>query len=216
MSLGGRLAEERKRLGFAQGDFARRAGVSVSTQKRYEIGEREPGTSFLENVRALGVDVGYVLTGKSARGEGTGLDSHELAEFGLAVIKYLNIDPSDVMLILREAEKAVKAELFGTDELGSANAEADRFLDAFEQYFFVHASAFLRQHIDKRSTQEAIDSGLLAESIEQVAEAAKRLGEPFSASRQARLAALSYKLVKQTGGRVAEIVGDIVALSDQN
>lgn len=62
-SIGERLREERKRLGLSQTDFARLAGVHLNTQSRYEKGEREPDSSYLERLGNEGVDVNYVLFG---------------------------------------------------------------------------------------------------------------------------------------------------------
>jgi transcriptional regulator with XRE-family HTH domain len=61
--IGERLREERKRLGLSQTDFARLAGVHLNTQSRYEKGEREPDSSYLETLGKKGVDVNYVLFG---------------------------------------------------------------------------------------------------------------------------------------------------------
>ncbi len=63
MSIAERIISERKRLDLSQANFARDAGVSLSSQKRYEKGEREPDTTYLTAISKAGVDVGYVLTG---------------------------------------------------------------------------------------------------------------------------------------------------------
>ncbi len=56
-----RLRSERKRLGLSQGDFADSIGIHRNTQARYERGEREPDTAYLETIKKTGVDVGYVI-----------------------------------------------------------------------------------------------------------------------------------------------------------
>lgn len=56
-----RLREERKRLGLSQGEFADLLGIHRNTQARYERGEREPDTAYLDAIRKAGVDVGYVV-----------------------------------------------------------------------------------------------------------------------------------------------------------
>jgi transcriptional regulator with XRE-family HTH domain len=63
LNIGDRLREERKRLGLSQTDFARLAGVHLNTQSRYEKGDREPDSSYLEALGKEGVDVNYVLFG---------------------------------------------------------------------------------------------------------------------------------------------------------
>lgn len=59
--IGQRIAEERRRLGLSQADFAKAVGVSISTQKRYEIGDASPGTNYLLSARKIGVDLNYLL-----------------------------------------------------------------------------------------------------------------------------------------------------------
>jgi transcriptional regulator with XRE-family HTH domain len=63
MSFGERIAKERKRLGLSQGSFAELLGVSLSTQKRYEKGEREPDLGYLQAIDNAGFDYRYIMTG---------------------------------------------------------------------------------------------------------------------------------------------------------
>lgn len=67
MGIGERLTQERKRLGLSQLDFAKQAQVSLSSQKRYETGERAPDTSYLEGIKRIGVDVNYVINDRKRR-----------------------------------------------------------------------------------------------------------------------------------------------------
>jgi transcriptional regulator with XRE-family HTH domain len=64
MSFGARLAEERKRLGFKQAEFAALVGVDVPKQSLYENNRRELRAPYLARLAAAEVDVGYVLTGR--------------------------------------------------------------------------------------------------------------------------------------------------------
>lgn len=61
MTIGKRIAEERKRLGLNQADFAKLAEVSFSSQRRYEDGRSAPDTAYLASLGRMGVDVNYVL-----------------------------------------------------------------------------------------------------------------------------------------------------------
>lgn len=61
MSTGKRLRRERDRLKLSQAEFALRSGVARNTIVRYEKDKTRPGTDFIEAIRAIGVDVGYVL-----------------------------------------------------------------------------------------------------------------------------------------------------------
>lgn len=64
VSIGDRLAEERKRKGLNQAAFAAIGGVSVKTQVLYEKTERVPDANYLAAIAGAGFDVLYVLTGE--------------------------------------------------------------------------------------------------------------------------------------------------------
>jgi transcriptional regulator with XRE-family HTH domain len=68
MSFGRRLAEERKRLGLKQAEFAKRAGTDVPKQSLYENGRRGLRAAYLARLDEAGVDVRYVLTGRRSEG----------------------------------------------------------------------------------------------------------------------------------------------------
>lgn len=64
VNFGERLADERRRQGLNQTDFAALGGVTVKTQVLYEKSERVPDANYLAAVAEHGVDVLYVLTGQ--------------------------------------------------------------------------------------------------------------------------------------------------------
>lgn len=68
-TIGGRLKEERERLGFSQTEFGELGGVKKLAQIHYEKDERQPGAGYLSSVAAKGVDVMYVLTGQRTSAE---------------------------------------------------------------------------------------------------------------------------------------------------
>lgn len=79
-TIGQRIREERKRLGYNQEDFASLAGVGRRTQVNYESSQRVPDLSYLEAIVAAGADSQYILTGERA---GVGcLVQEEPAEHG--------------------------------------------------------------------------------------------------------------------------------------
>lgn len=63
MSIGLRIAEERKRLGLTQAAFAEIAGVSLSAQKRYETSERIPSMNYVGKISDIGANIGYIVAG---------------------------------------------------------------------------------------------------------------------------------------------------------
>jgi transcriptional regulator with XRE-family HTH domain len=72
MSFGARLAEERKRLGFKQAEFASLVGTDVPKQSLYENDRRELRAAYLSRIAGAGVDLLYVLTGRRCEGEWLG------------------------------------------------------------------------------------------------------------------------------------------------
>ena len=85
MSFGARLAEERKRLGLKQAQFARLVGVDVPKQSLYENGHRELRGAYLARLDSAGVDVLYVLTGKRCEGDWLGEDGSAMLSAWLAL-----------------------------------------------------------------------------------------------------------------------------------
>jgi transcriptional regulator with XRE-family HTH domain len=77
MGFGARLAEERKRLGLKQAEFASLVGTDVPKQSLYENDRRELRADYLARLAAAKVDVVYVLTAK--RSEGAWLDEEASA-----------------------------------------------------------------------------------------------------------------------------------------
>lgn len=68
MGFGTRLAEERKRLGLKQAEFAALVGTDVPKQSLYENDRRELRANYLARLAAAKVDVGYVLTARRSDG----------------------------------------------------------------------------------------------------------------------------------------------------
>jgi transcriptional regulator with XRE-family HTH domain len=87
MGFGARLAEERKRLGLKQAEFASLVGTDVPKQSLYENDRRELRADYLARLAAAKVDVVYVLTAK--RSEGAWLN----AEASALLSAYLGLPP---------------------------------------------------------------------------------------------------------------------------
>jgi transcriptional regulator with XRE-family HTH domain len=78
MSFGGRLAEERKRLGLKQAEFAALVGTDVPKQSLYENDRRELRADYLARLADAKVDVVYVLTGQRSEGGWLGQSATDL------------------------------------------------------------------------------------------------------------------------------------------
>ena len=65
--FGGRLREERERLGITQQTFAERAGIKRVTQFLYEKEESLPSYRYLTAIAEQGVDMHYLFFGQRQR-----------------------------------------------------------------------------------------------------------------------------------------------------
>ncbi len=61
-----RLKQERRRLRMNQTEFASTGGVQKQAQFTYEKGLRYPDASYLAGIAEVGVDVLYLLTGRTS------------------------------------------------------------------------------------------------------------------------------------------------------
>ena len=85
MTFGKRLAEERKRLGMKQAEFAAMVGTDVPKQSLYENDRRELRGDLLARLAANGVDIHYVLTAERCEGAPLGEDATEMVSAFVAL-----------------------------------------------------------------------------------------------------------------------------------
>ena len=102
MGFGARLAEERKRLGLKQAEFAALVGTDVPKQSLYENDRRELRADYLARLADAGVDVVYVLTGQRSEGEWLGAGASELLTAYLSLPGDLQQAVLDLAARLRE------------------------------------------------------------------------------------------------------------------
>jgi transcriptional regulator with XRE-family HTH domain len=104
MSFGRRLAEERKRLGLKQAEFAKRVGTVVPAQSLYENDRRGLRADYLARAAEAGVDVRYVLTGRRGEGGWLGTGPADLLTAHRAL-------PAEVQQALEELARALREKL---------------------------------------------------------------------------------------------------------
>ncbi len=63
MSIGVRLAEERKRIGHSQDEWASLTGIHRNTQIKYERGDVVPDANYLSIIETVGADISYIVSG---------------------------------------------------------------------------------------------------------------------------------------------------------
>jgi transcriptional regulator with XRE-family HTH domain len=101
MSFGARLAEERKRLGLKQADFAERVGTDVPKQSLYENDRRELRADYLARLLDADVDVVYVLTGRRTGAEWLSADASDLLSAYLLL-------PPELRRVLEELTRTMR------------------------------------------------------------------------------------------------------------
>jgi transcriptional regulator with XRE-family HTH domain len=101
MSFGKRLAEERRRLGLKQAEFAKLVGTDVPKQSLYENDRRELRADYLARLAGAGIDVIYILTGRRGEAGRLGQGSTDLLSAHVAL-------PADMQRALEELARALR------------------------------------------------------------------------------------------------------------
>lgn len=226
MSVGKRIAEERKRLGLSQAAFAALVGVSFSTQRRYEDGRSAPPTTYLNAAGEVGVDVSYVMgwgavtpaeklnaalfsikageTGEDAQCMFGGADipghrQRYAEEFGWLLLSALELSNSDWNKI---AEKLIKLDSSGTP-----------LIDGNDPAWGVEiakASRLIQRQIEEAS---ALDSDLLARVAEAIEDVIAEQGQAIPAAKKARAMAMLYRAFKASGKVDPAMIEEAVKLA---
>jgi transcriptional regulator with XRE-family HTH domain len=109
MSFGARLAEERKRLGLKQAEFAGLVGTDVPKQSLYENDRRELRAEYLARLAEADVDVVYILTGLRSDGEHLGAGATALVSAYVALPPELRRALEDLAGALRRQFESAPA-----------------------------------------------------------------------------------------------------------
>lgn len=106
MSFGARLAEERKRLGMKQAEFAALVGTDVPKQSLYENDRRELRADYLSRLTEANVDIVYVLTGRRSAGDPLEAGASELLSAYLLL-------PPEMRRALEELARSLRDQFAG-------------------------------------------------------------------------------------------------------
>lgn len=187
MSVGKRIAEERKRTGLSQAVFAERVGVSFSSQRRYEDGRSSPDTTYLAALREAGVDVAYILGQNSGQRIDSAAPGDERAATGVS-----NIIAAYVELISQIGQR-IGSRQDATDRLANFSAN---FSPVFWDGRSVPApvvDAFFE------GCSLEVDCDLLTAILGGLDASLVARGESLSASKKARVVAMLYRSFKASG-----------------
>jgi transcriptional regulator with XRE-family HTH domain len=106
MSFGTRLAEERKRLGLKQAEFAGLVGTDVPKQSLYENDRRELRADYLARLADAEVDIVYILTGRHSEGDWLGEEASEL------LCAYISL-PEEMRQALEDLARSLRQQFSG-------------------------------------------------------------------------------------------------------
>ena len=125
MGFGARLAEERKRLGLKQAEFAALVGTDVPKQSLYENNRRELRADYLARLADAKVDVVYVLTGQRSEGTWLTTGASDLLSAYLCLPPDMQQALTDLVVKLRDQFADGSARTLHSSRLGYRGVEAD-------------------------------------------------------------------------------------------
>lgn len=190
MAIGDRLREERERLRLSQADFAEQLGIHRNTQVRYESGKREPDSSYLESVRALGVDVDYVLFGLQNPDEPVECPFLQ----GLGVTRPIT---------LHECRWNASGRRGATNHVAVAHQAACR---TCQKNPITHGMPPVSQSGE-------VDGRLLEGLLEGVETALERIGRKLPPPKKARTVVMLYRAARASGTVDPKMIEDAVSLA---
>lgn len=204
MDIAGRIANERKRLGLSQAAFADALGVSLSSQKRYEKGEREFDASYLDALKNAGVDTHYIVFG-------TREDAYESTYFLAAewllreIADKLLLDPDAFKDAVEKLTVAANKMLESDDQRAMNTLCESLVLEAFKK------SALFDGAHDKMVLD--LDVGCLSRIIEDFETAQNRLCLDIPTKKKAQALALLWRAAKGGNEITTVMIDDTVKLA---
>lgn len=187
-TVGGRLRQERKRIGMTQEELASALGVHRLTQINYELGRTEPDAAYIAALREAGIDGAYVLTGALRAASG---------DHGRAAERLLLALCEAMQVPFEQAQQALN---LASGEASSAEIAR-------------HAGLLMRKSPLLASANKAlaVDRDLLVDILEGVdIELAKR-GKAVTPLRKAHVVARLYSTFSLTGEVDKELLESAVA-----
>lgn len=199
-TFGGRLREERERLGLTQEQLARAGKVHRRTQVNYEADERSPDAAYINLVASAGVDTWYVLHG--VRSEFLEFLNSWASAFILELLAKLGYTPDRAANIVLMAESVFKLK---TDEaVISYPTQWEQFNDrVFEDSPVV---------VELRKPAE-LDAARLQAVLAFVDSESTGSGIELSSAKRAQLAASLYRNAFKDGALDEALGRDLFRLS---
>lgn len=206
-----RLTQERKRLNLSQANFAKAVGASLSSQKLYESGARDPNVSYLKSLEAIGVDVFFVLNGDTSgeiRQEILGIAPHRNEALRIVLLS-LGVDPEawdksleKILPITVEANRYPDSTrpAVCVDATGGAQLAAE----------LMRLSPVLSDRINESS--EATLS-LISDIVEGFETVARASGKDMQPAKKAQAVVMLYRAFKASGNVDQKMIEEVVKLA---
>ncbi len=196
---GGRLREERERLGISLSAFAEKVGVHRNTQTNYELGKREFDQAYVMAVKGLGVDLPYLLDGMKSE-EVVEIETRmDLAKAVLASLGYPDEGPTGL--------NGIVSALISMHELSPGGDS-----DIYENRLLAIASTLVNASPVIQGGG-GLDSALLASVIEGVEDAALSGGQTIQPARKAQAITMLYRAFRSSGKIDPAMIRDAVRLA---
>jgi transcriptional regulator with XRE-family HTH domain len=209
------LQAERKRLGLRQEEFAKKAGVSLSSQKRYESGDRQPDTTYLDNIARIGVDYIFVVTGRTPDDrvrEDFANFKEELGFWGEAFAQALGV-PEDALKAARDAVRKQVLPLYEKFEHTVIGKSDLAEISAVEAKLVQEAvSRLVRNALQHSDTQSPVIPSLLEQAIAALETELATCKRPLPPAAKARAALLLYRNGLPSERIDQTMAADVVAL----
>ncbi|MFC5472555.1 helix-turn-helix domain-containing protein [Paraherbaspirillum soli] len=106
-TIGGRLKQERERLGKTQVEMGAIAGVTKGSQINYEGDKRVPDASYLKAIAAVGANVQYIISGDKKADENPSVEEIRKA----AEAAFLMVTTSGISVTPQQFSQMVVAML---------------------------------------------------------------------------------------------------------
>lgn len=113
VEIGRRLREERKRIGWTVGTLAEKSGAALNSIRNYEAGTHSAKLELLLIFQDIGVDIGYVLTGRRS-GTVTGEQEDQLLD------RFVRLPPAEKNIIIALVGSMVGDKVTGDQLLGES------------------------------------------------------------------------------------------------
>ncbi|GAB3266122.1 hypothetical protein GCM10027296_43690 [Chitinimonas naiadis] len=214
MSFGGRLKQERERLGLSQLDLAEKLGIHRNTVVRYESDKRPITGDTLELLHKAGIDQLYVMTGERRGSDKRVRERVEAIKeaLGAPLVHVLGISDDEVMELSREVDKRTEALSDRCEELPSGTVQWQEYLDELATQYRVLCEPLVRNSPRFKEASMTLDTNVMTAIFEGL-EAAQAKHGLLAVERRAKVVAMLYRAFISSGKVDPRTIDEAVSLA---